>query len=100
MLSRFPVIPPKPPIPPPCFFEGVSPSDSLLPHCLNISLNQVINISQDQGPPLVLIPDKAILCYICSWSHGSLHVYFLVGGLVPGSSGWFKDIDIVWLQYT
>ena len=30
---------------------------------------------------------KAILCYICSWSHGSLHVYSLVGGLVPGSSG-------------
>ena len=31
--------------------------------------------------------DKAILCYICSWSHGSLHVYSLVGGLVSGSSG-------------
>jgi hypothetical protein len=30
---------------------------------------------------------KAILCYICNWSHGSLHVYSLVGGLVPGSSG-------------
>jgi hypothetical protein len=24
---------------------------------------------------------------ICVWSHGSLHVYSLVGGLVPGSSG-------------
>jgi hypothetical protein len=35
--------------------------------------------------------DKGILCYICSWSHGSLHVYYLVGGLVPeksGESGW------------
>jgi hypothetical protein len=35
---------------------------------------------------------KAILCYICSWNHGSLHVSSLVGGLVPGSSGgtgWF-----------
>jgi hypothetical protein len=36
-----------------------------------------------------LIPDKAILCYICGWRH----VYFLVGGLVPGSSeglvGWY-----------
>jgi hypothetical protein len=28
---------------------------------------------------------KAILCYIFGWSHGSLHVYSLVGGLVPGS---------------
>ena len=33
------------------------------------------------------MPDKAILCYIFSWSHGSLHVYSLVGGLVLGSSG-------------
>ena len=35
--------------------------------------------------------EKAILCYIYSWSHGSLHVYSLVGGLVPGrswGSGW------------
>jgi hypothetical protein len=42
-------------------------------------------------------PDKAILCYICSWSHGSLHMYSLVGGLVPRSSGvgvggWMVDI--------
>jgi hypothetical protein len=34
------------------------------------------------------MPDKAILCYIGGWSHGSLHVYSLAGGLVPGSSGW------------
>jgi hypothetical protein len=27
------------------------------------------------------------LCYICGWSHGYLHVYSLVGGLVLGSSG-------------
>jgi hypothetical protein len=32
--------------------------------------------------------EKAILCWrICSWSQGSLIVYSLVGGLVPGSSG-------------
>ena len=29
------------------------------------------------------MPDKAIFCHICSWSH----VYFLVGGLVPGALG-------------
>jgi len=29
--------------------------------------------------------DKVILCYICSWSHGSLHVYSLLGSLVPRS---------------
>ena len=43
--------------------------------------------SQDQGPFLPMMPDKAILCYICGWSHGYLHVYSLVGGLVSGSSG-------------
>jgi hypothetical protein len=43
--------------------------------------------SQDQGPLLSLMSHNAILCYICGWSHGSLHVYSLVGGLVPGSSG-------------
>jgi hypothetical protein len=46
---------------------------------------------QDQGPPLPLMPDKAILYYIRSWSHWSLHVYSLLGGLVPESSveGWW-----------
>jgi hypothetical protein len=29
------------------------------------------------------MPDKAIVCYICSWIHGSFHVYSLVGDLVP-----------------
>ena len=38
--------------------------------------------------PFLLISDKAILCYICSWSPGSLHMQSLIGGLVPGSSGW------------
>jgi hypothetical protein len=37
-------------------------------------------------PPPPLIPDKAILCYIWSRSHGLTHLYSLVGGLVPGSS--------------
>ena len=33
--------------------------------------------------------DKAILCYIHSWSHESHHVYSLVGTLVPvGSDFW------------
>jgi hypothetical protein len=31
--------------------------------------------------------NKAILCHKCVQSHGSLQVYFLVGGPVPGSSG-------------
>jgi hypothetical protein len=41
-----------------------------------------------------LMLDKAILCYICSWCH----VYSLVDGLVPGSSGmgvWVVDIFVL-----
>jgi hypothetical protein len=42
---------------------------------------------------------KAILCYICSWSHGFLHVYSLFGGLVPGNSGgsaWLILLVFLW----
>jgi hypothetical protein len=46
------------------------------------------------------MPDKAILCYTWSWNHASLHVYFLVDGLVPGSPArgggvWLVDIVVL-----
>jgi hypothetical protein len=69
-----------------------SPTHSLPLPGPGIPLHWGIKPSQDQVPLLPLKINKAILCYICSWSHGSLHVYSLVGGLVPGSSGglgWF-----------
>jgi hypothetical protein len=43
--------------------------------------------------------DNAVLCYKCDWSHGSIHVYSLVGGLVPGSSGvscWLILLFFLW----
>jgi hypothetical protein len=46
-----------------------------------------------------LMFNKAILRYMCSWSHGSLHVYSLVGGLVPVSfegTGWFILLFLLW----
>jgi hypothetical protein len=46
-----------------------------------------IELSQDQKPLLPLMSNKAIFCYKCSWSHGSLHMYSLVGSLIPGSFG-------------
>jgi hypothetical protein len=58
-----------------------------------------IKPSQDQGSLLPLISDKAILCYMCCWSHGSLHVYSLVCGLVPGDSGgsdWLILLFFLW----
>jgi hypothetical protein len=74
------------------------PTHSLLP-TLAFPIDWVIESSQDQGPPLLLMPNKAILCYICSWSHKSLHVYSLVGDLVPGSSGesgWWILLFFLW----
>ena len=30
----------------------------------------VLNLHRTKGLPLPVMPDKATLCYICSWSHG------------------------------
>ena len=105
MLSPFPVPLPQTPylLPSTYFYEGTHPPIySLLPYCPSIPLHWGIKSPQDQGPPLPLIPDKAIHCYICSWSHGSLHVYSWVGGLVPGRSGgrgsdWLILLFFLWV---
>ena len=78
LLSQFPLKKPPIPAPRPC-----SPTHPLLLPGSGILLYQSIESSQDQGPLLPLMTDQAILCYICSWSHKSHHVYSLVGGLVP-----------------
>ena len=75
--------------PSPCLYEGASqPTYPLLPSHTGIPLYWGIEPSQDQGLLLPLMFSKTILSYICNWSHGSLHEYSLVCGLVPGSSGW------------
>ena len=76
MLSPFPVSPPEKPL-----FHPLPVSIKVFPHSLagtSIPLCWGIEPSQNQRSPLPLMPDKAILCYICSWSPGSLHVYSLV----------------------
>ena len=72
------------------------PTNPLLPHCHHIPLHRTIEPSRDQGPLLRLMPNKAILCYRCGWSHGSLHVYSLVDVLDPGSSGWLIWLFFLW----
>jgi hypothetical protein len=79
-------IPSHPPSPHPPLLWGCSHTHSLLPTYPGIPLHCNINPSQDQGPLLPLLSDKSILWYIYDWSHGSLHVYSLAGGLAPGSS--------------
>jgi hypothetical protein len=86
----FPGFPSEIPLSPP--YSPCSPTHTLPLPGPGTPLHWGIEPSQDQGPLLSLMTYKDILCYICSWSHGSLHVYCLVGGLVPGSSGgpgWF-----------
>ena len=73
MIFPFPVSPPSshPPSPPLCLYAGApSPTHPLLLHPSSIPLCWDIKPPQDQEPPLPLMPDEAILCYICSWSHG------------------------------
>ena len=66
MLSPFPN-----PIPSPWLYEGAPPlAYPFLPQCHSIPLPWVIKTPYDQGAPIPVMPDKAILCYISSWSHG------------------------------
>ena len=88
MLSPFLVSPPKIPYSLPLLLLNNPP----ILTSWGIPLHWGIEPSQNQGPFHPLMTNKAILCYIGSWSHESLHVYSLVGGLFPGRSGvtcWF-----------
>ena len=84
MVSLSPIPPQKLPIPSSCFYGGINTHPFPPPYPV-IPLHWGIEPSRDQGPLLPLMPNKAILCYICGWCHGSLHM--LVGGSVSRSSG-------------
>ena len=106
MLSPFMVCTSGTPYPTPCFYEGVPiPTHPFLPPQTQIPLHWCIQPSQDQRTLLPLMPDKAILCYTCGWSHGFLHIYSLVSGLVPGSSGGtgsqgqFPSLSATWYKH-
>lgn len=58
------------PSPPLCLYEGSYP---LTHSCL--TLLALPDAGTSSLPPLPLMSDKVILCYICSWSPGSLYVY-------------------------
>ena len=92
----------KPPIPSslPVLLYWCSHTHLLLPPHPDIPLHWGMEPSQDQGPLLSLMPDKAILCYVGRWSLGSFHVYSLDGGLVPvssGGSGWLILLFFLWV---
>ena len=103
MISSFPDTPfPSFPIPfPLCFYGGaLPPSHPVLSHSSSIHLPWGIKPPQDQGPPFPLMSDKAILYYICIWSHGPLHVHPLVAGLVSGSSEWYGYLILFFIKHS
>lgn len=92
MLPTFSVSRPTPPshLPPPSSMRCSSiqtPTLTCLP-TLTFPLTRGVQPRQNQGLLLILEPNKAIFCYICSRIHESVHVYSLDGGLVPGIFGW------------
>lgn len=100
MLSPFPV--PSSPVPPPPDSMRILPLPPTHSHLTTLAFIPLYwgnEPSQDQELLLLLMPDKAILCYICDWSYGSLHVFSLVGGLDPEHSGgsvWLILLFFLW----
>jgi len=68
-----------------CKCPAVCRGHSFPPLCPGIPLHWGMEPSQDQGPLLPLMSDKAILCCTCNYSHGSLHVY---------SGWWFSPWEL------
>ena len=97
-FSGFPSVSPLSHRPIPCLYEDAPPhTHSLPPHHPGSPLPW--GIFRAKGFFLLLMLDNAILCYICSWIHKFLHVYSLVGGLVPersGESGWLILLIFLW----
>jgi hypothetical protein len=94
-----PLQPSYPLAPPSYFYDGAPPPTPSHLTALALTNAGAWSLHRIKGFPSHLIPDKAILCYICGWSHGYLHVYSLVGGLVPGrsgGSGWLILLFFLW----
>ena len=89
-VTPFPGLPSGNPLSDPpshCLYKGALPTmHPLLTSSPGIPPHWGIEPPQAEGPFLLLRSKKAILCHICGWSHGSLHVYYLDGGPVPWSS--------------
>ena len=65
----------------------------------DIPLYWDIEPSQDLGPLLPLMTDKAILCSICSQSQKSQNVFSLICSLVPRSSGATGQVILMFLLW-
>ena len=91
-----PLIPSPSPLP---LRGGTPPTHTLQHQPSTIPLHWDIKPPQNQRSPLPLIPDKAVLCYICTWSHGPIPYTFFFDGLVPGrawGSGYLILLLFLW----
>ena len=80
MISHFQITPPQDPHPSTSLSSLHFASTKVLPHPSTLSspmptLNCGVKPPWDQGSPIPLMSDKAILCYLCIWSNGSLPVH-------------------------
>ena len=80
-----PLIPSPSPLP---LRGGTPPTHTLQHQPSTIPLHWDIKPPQNQRSPLPLIPDKAVLCYICTWSHGPIpYTFFLMVQYLGGLGG-------------
>jgi hypothetical protein len=102
MISYFPATPP--PTTPITQLPSLSPlpvweCSPIQPHSPHTHLSSIpfhlgIKPPLVQGPPLLLLSSKAVLCYIHIWSQ----VHSLVDGLDSGRTGWWGQL-ILFFQW-
>ena len=86
----------------PFFYEGALPhTHPLFPPTLAFPYSVVLNLHRTKGLSSHWCPYVAdkYWWHICGWGHKLLHVYSLVSGLVPGSSGgsgWLIFLFFLW----
>ena len=103
MISSFPVTPPQPlhpTFPLPLQFASMRVFLHHLPTPVPLLQHlPLLRYKTFTGPrvSLPLLSEKAILCYIWIWSHGSLPVHYVVGDLVPRSTGWSGKPTLLFL---
>jgi hypothetical protein len=100
--SWLPLRQPPSALPPPLYlYEGAPlPTHTLPPHSPSIPLCWGIKPPWDQRPPFPLLSDKAILCYVCIWSHGpSRYTPWLVRLLFSNDENTWKTFHILRNQH-
>jgi len=99
MLSSFTISPPQTPslIPHnPCLYEGApQPTCPISPQCPSIANTGSLSLHRTKGLPSHWCQIRSSFTTYAAGAMGPLHVYSLVGGLVPGSFGGYGWLIVV-----